>query len=368
MKRIMTIGGLVLAVVLASAQLWAAPHLKLAPGEAEVLYDFEDPDPGEYASPEGIAFDRNGNLFVSLRTNSVSGFIGNRVIKITPWEEMSVLADLGSAASGGGAAAGLTTDPKGNVYVAFASGNEDHGVWKICPDGQKERLAGSDKILVPNSLTFDKKGNLYVTDYDPSGVGAPGVGATGVWRYGKKDRVFTPWASDPLLLTGGTDPLGNPMGGANGIVFDPPNHLYVANTQRSLIAHVPIMKNGSAGTATVASAGFLPNPDGLAIDTQGNVYTVLPIASLPQWFFDMFGLPPVSPVVRIIPETGEVQPILGEEFPNGDFFDFPTSLAFGKGPWDHKSVYVVGIGAANYGMPPGSGPKLTQVGIGIPGK
>ena len=236
MKRIMIIGGLVLAVALASAQVWAAPHLKLAPGEAEVLYDFEDPDPGEYASPEGIAFDRNGNLFVSLRTNSESGFIGNRVIKITPWGEMSVLADLGSAAPGGSGTAGLATDPKGNVYVAFISGNEaDHGVWKIYPDGEKEHLAGSEHILFPNALTFDRKGNLYATDYDQFRMGQ-----VGVWRYGKKDRVFKPWASHPLLLSGGADPDGNPMGGANGIVFDPPNHLYVANSQRNLVARVTV--------------------------------------------------------------------------------------------------------------------------------
>ena len=38
-----------------------------APGEAEVYYRFEEV-PSHYPSPEGIAFDRQGNLFVSLRT------------------------------------------------------------------------------------------------------------------------------------------------------------------------------------------------------------------------------------------------------------------------------------------------------------
>ena len=364
MKRIMIIGGLVLAVALASAQVWAAPHLKLASGEAEVLYDFEDPASGGYASPEGIAFDHNGNLFVSLRTLDGAGAFANRIIKITSWGERSVLADLGPAYGRLGAV-GLTTDPRGNVYVAFNSSNEaDHGVWKIYPDGEMEHLAGSEDILSPNALTFDRKGNLYVTDYDQFRMGT-----TGVWRYGKKDRVFKPWASHPLLLSGGGDPDGNPMGGANGIVFDPPNHLYVANTQRSLVARVTVKKNGTAGDVSVAAAGWpILNPDGLALDAHGNVYVVIPLSTFPQWFADMYGLPPTSPVVRIDPSSDEVQPVLAFDFPDTEYFDFPTSLAFGKGPWDKKSVFVVGIGAANYGLPFGTGPKLTQVGVGIPGK
>ena len=365
MKRIMIIGGLVFAVALSSVQLWAAPHPKLAPGEAEVLYDFEDPAAGGHASPEGIAFDRNGNLFITLRTKDDSGYIGNRVVKITSLGGISVLADMGPAPGGSGAL-GLTTDPKGNVYVAFSSSDNKNGVWKICPDGEKEPLAGSGQILFPNSLTFDKQGNLYVTDHDRNREGT-----TGVWRYGKKDRIFVPWAGGPLLLSGGTDPLGNPMGGANGIVFDPPNHLYVANTQRSLVAHIPVLNDGTAGAVTVVAAGPpVLNPDGLALDAHGNVYVVIPVSTFPKWFADMFGMPPTSPVVRVIPETGEVQPVLDFDFEDSEYFDFPTSLAFGTGPWDKKSVFVVGIGAASFGMPIGfgTGPKLTQVGVGIPGQ
>ena len=118
----------------------------------------------------------------------------------------------------------------------------------------------------------------------------------------------------------------------------------------------------------VAAGPPILNPDGLALDAHGNVYVVIPVSTFPQWFAELYGLPPTSPVVRIDPTSDEVQPVLAFDFPDTEYFDFPTSLAFGKGPWDKKSVFVVGMGAANYGLPFGTGPKLTQVGVGIPGK
>jgi hypothetical protein len=62
-----------------------------------------------------------------------------------------------------------------------------------------------------------------------------------------------------------------------------------------------------------------------------------------------------------------VEPMIDVTFSDDDFFDFPTSLAFGTGAWDKKSVYVVGIGAPHYGFPFGSDPKLTRVKVGVPG-
>lgn len=158
-----------------------------------------------------------------------------------------------------------------------------------------------------------------------------------------------------MLSSGGLDPGGNPAGGANGIVFDPPNHIYVSNTQRSLLAHVEVLKDGSAGPVSQVAAGWpLLNPDGLTIDAHGNVYAVIPISTFPQWLVDFYELPPLSPVVRIIPETSEMQPVLDYGFPDWEYFDVPSGLAFGKGPRHHKSVYVVQIGAINIFGYPGS--------------
>lgn len=357
MKRLLSTGILFLVAMVVSVQLVGMPSVKLALGEAEVLADFVSPVPEEAVTPEGIALDRKGNIYVGLRTTDGNSYIRNEIIKIPPRGPESVLTDLGSSNLGG--VAGLITDPQGNVYAAFTSADDNHGVWKIRPNGTKEKLEGSGQILNPNALTFDKQGDLYVTDSD-----FESQGEVGVWKYDRKDRYFVPWCTDPLVLKNPLNPT--PAPGANGIAFDPPNHIYVANTQRGLIVHVPVMNDGSAGIATsIANPSmFLIFPDGLSLDAHGNVYAAIPFVTL-----TVFPLPPLAAVVRIIPETGEVIPVLDPfGFPDHEYFDFPTSLAFGTGPLDKKSVFVVNMGGQFFaGFPPGSGPKLTQVGVGIPG-
>ena len=365
MKSIAILGGVFLAFAISPISLSAFSDLKLSEGEVEVLFNFENPEPGLKASPEGIAMDRNGNIYISLRTNDGTAFVSSKIVRMTCWGEIEILVEMGPSAPGGGGAVGLATDPNGNVYVAFMSMiPESHGVWKVYPDGEKQRLEGSSQIIAPNALAFDKQGDLYVTDSNPMYWMYGGAGV-GVWKYEKGTEAFVPWLADDLVRSLGTDPLGNPMVGANGITFVPPDHLYIANTQQSLIAHVFIMNDGSAGETSVAAAGWpVINPDGLAADALGNVYAVIPASTFPT----ALGVPPLSPVVRLVPETGTVEPVIPIDFPDGDFFDMPTSLAFGTGPWDQKSVFVIGIGLENYFPFPGSGPKLTQVGVGIPGR
>lgn len=365
MKHVTITGAVLLGVALALLKLQAESCLKLPAGEAEVLYTFEDPNPALSASPEGITFDQTGNMYITLRTYGSAGIITNEILKISATGEESILADLGPAVPGAFGALGLVTDPTGNVYVAMASFNENHGVWKIYPDGSAEHMAGSENIYFPDGLAMDVQGNLYATDADPTPFGNGGV-----WKYDPKEGNFSLWLNHPLLVPAGTDPDGNPAVGANGIAFDPPNHLYVANTQQSLLAHIEVMQDGSPGAVSVVAYGPpLLNPDGLALDTEGNVYATIPISTFPPEVAEYYGLPPLSPVVRIIPATGEMEPVLDPVgFPDLEFFDFPTSLAFGKGPRDHKSVFVVSMGAANYGLPFGTVPTLTQVGVGMPGR
>lgn len=356
MKPKLVIPGLCLVFIITSMQVSAAVGPKLATGETEVIYDFD-----EGSASEGIAFDRNGNMFLGVRTIGVAGHTASDIIKITPWGETSVLANLGPTPPGANGLVGLTTDPKGNVYVAFSSRNEKHGVWKICPDGEMQLLPGSEQIILPNSVTLDKKGNIYVTDSDPLNMGT-----TGIWRLPKKGEAFEPWCGDEPVLAAYDNPLGFPLVGANGIAFGPPNNIYVANTEKGLIAHITILEDGSAGTATVLATHpmLLINPDGLALDTNGDIYTVLPPSTFPLGV-----VPPMSPVVKIHADTGEVEPLMDPfTFPDGEYFDFPTSIVFGTGPMDKKSVYVANLsGMEGYGMPPGSGAKITQVGVGVPG-
>lgn len=286
--------------------------------------------------PEGIAVDHQGNIFVGNRRLEGDRRI-SEILRIDPDNSVSVFASLGSSTRDFDAGVGgLAVDARGDLFAGFASGEPaTQGVWRIGRRGGLARLAGSEG-MIPNALAFDARGNLYVTD---SWDGA-------IWRFPPAGPGAL-WLRHALIAPG---PFGI---GANGIVFVPPATLFVANTDQGLIARVPIRTDGSAGEPDVAAAGFeLLVVDGLAADVHGDLYAAIAGATI-------FG---TAPVVRIDPRTGTITPCtddLGR-------FDFPTSLAFGRGPRDHKSVYVVNAGLFPEDRPEAS-PSVVRVGVDAPG-
>ena len=284
---------------------------------------------------EGIAIDNRGHIFISNRRLEND----TRVCEILEMEldgTVTVFATLDPAVVDSFAAGvtGLAFDTRGDLYAALASFNpRTHGVWRIRPDGAPERLAGSKRMLFPNALAFDPRGNLYVTD---SVDGA-------VWRFPREGRGRL-WVRDPLLAP-------DPGIGANGIAFVPPNNLYVANTDRALIARIRIRPDGSAREPELVAAGIeLLTIDGLAADPRGTLHAVI-AASV------AFG---TAPLVQVNPETGKITASTAD----AATFDLPTSLAFGRGPLDHKSAYVINSGIFPEGRPD-TAPGVIQVGVGI---
>ena len=82
--------------------------------------------------PEGVAVDKVGNVFVSLRASS------DQVWELSPSGVRTLLADLGEP---GGGACGMALDAVGNVYVCRAMTNP--GVYRIAPDGEVAPLPGT---------------------------------------------------------------------------------------------------------------------------------------------------------------------------------------------------------------------------------
>ena len=132
-----------------------------------------------------------------------------------------------------------------------------------------------------------------------------------------------------------------------------PGPLFVANTDQALIARVPIETDGAPGEPSVAAQGFeLLVIDGLAADVRGNLHAAMPLATV-------LG---ISPLPAVNSKTGSVVSSTDQ----ADRFDFPTSLAFGRGPLDHKSVYVVNSGIFPEDRPEAA-PGVIRVGLGVPG-
>jgi sugar lactone lactonase YvrE len=316
----------------------------LLTGEAQTLLSLPSGN-----STEGIAVDSTGAIYVANRRLDDEHVV-SEILKVAVDGTVSTFAVLPRSASigplGTSGVLGLATDHRGHVYAALVTFDPaTHGVWRLDADGSGlARLAGSQQIVVPNGLAFDSRGDLYVTD---SLAGS-------VWRF-TGDGPGTPWVQHELLQPLPFDPLGVPLVGANGIAFYPPNHLYVANTERGLIAHIAIdLEDGSAGQPTVAAGGLaLLTVDGIAADATGDVHAVVPGYSL-------LG---TAPLVRVDPISGSTAATVNtSEF--GEF-DVPLSLAFGAGSRDRQSVFVTNGDLSL--IPGGPGAGIVQVELGVPG-
>ena len=202
-------------------------------------------------------------------------------------------------------------DAPGNVYVGVFAGGADPsgGVWRIDRNGgPASRLPGTEKIFLPNGLAFDNQGNLYVTDTYVPGTTPP---AGAIWRIPRHGDAQL-WLQDSTLLGGLGNVPGYPPLGANGIAFRH-NRLYVASTEKGVIAQVPVLPDGSAGALSVVAQGpDLIMIDGLALDVHGAIYAAL----IGQ-----------DRVVTVNPDSGGVTQLAGP----ADGVDGPASLAFGTG-------------------------------------
>jgi sugar lactone lactonase YvrE len=294
--------------------------------------------------PEGIAVHQTGDVFVGNR--QVGGTVtSNEILKITPDGNTAMFAALPDTNASAEGLLGLTVDRVGRVYAALVSLDGNHGIWRVSRDGTRAQLLpGSSDIAFPNALTFDPAGNLYVTD---SFDGA-------IWR-ARPGKAFIRWVADEFLEPLPFDPFGDPLPGANGIAFFPPDILYVANTEQGLIARVRIDPDGSAGTVEALTPAFaVPVVDGIAVDAHGQIYGVLPAFSVLQ----------TSPLVRIDPDTGAVTAIVAEVV-GASAFDKPLSLTFAGGRWGVKAVFVTNGDLPVF--PGGPGPGVVKVDIGVPG-
>lgn len=289
--------------------------------------------------PEGIAIDAHGTIYLGNRRLAGETRI-SEIIAITADNHQSVFAVLGPGAVGefDGGLVGLAVDHRGNVYAALSGGDDvRRGVWRVGRDRRPERLPGSAGMRTPNALAFDAEGNLYVTDSDDGTI----------WRFPRTGGGAL-WLRHSLLAHEPGFGVG-----ANGIAFQPPRTLFVANTEKGLIARIPIERSGAPGVPQVVASGpDLLTVDGLALDPQGFICAAIA-------FGGIFG---PAPVVRIDPATGAVVPLTDQ----WSAFDFPTSLAFGqgtRGPWN---LYVVSAGAFAESRPEAA-PGVTEVTVG-PGR
>jgi sugar lactone lactonase YvrE len=297
-----------------------------ADGHVDTVVAF-DPAAGEF--PEGIAADKTGDLYVSM-------FLLDQVRRVDPTGAQTVFTQLVQ----GAAPAGLKLDASGTLYVAasgfnLAAGHTDpttRGVYRVGRDGSAAPIPGTEAILFPNDLTFDKRGNLYVTD----------AAGGAVWRIGRNGSVEL-WTDHPLLQGTGNLGLGFPYG-ANGIAFSH-GRVIVANTERGMLVAIPIKSTGDAGEPTVlAESPALRGVDGIALDVRGDVYAAVNGQN-------------TLVAARI---DGSIDVLATA----ADGLDQPSTVAFGTGTRDHHTLFFVNFAVFS----PAPTPGVLEVTVGVPGQ
>jgi sugar lactone lactonase YvrE len=233
-----------------------------------------------FSSPNGVAVDGAGNLYVADRDN-------HRIRKITPGGDVTTLAGDGTGAYLDGLSTAarfqwprsVTVDGAGNVYVADTL---NYRIRKITPAGDVSTLAGDGtnsfadgpgataRFNTPQDVAADGTGNLYVADASNNRI-----------------RKITP-AGDVTTLAG--DGTGAYLDGLStaarfnrprGVALDGAGNLYVADSSNNRIRKIVIATgvvttlagDGTAGSddGTLMTAQF-DSPEGIAVDGAGNLY------------------------------------------------------------------------------------------------
>jgi sugar lactone lactonase YvrE len=237
-------------------------------------------------SIEGLTGDNRGNLFVAGR-NAGAG-VPCPVWRINIASPSLVLVGNVPAPSATGqcSPSGLTFDRLGNLYVT-----ETDRIYKLFPNQSSPPTATVFATGVPgtNGVAFDRDGNLWTGD-GTQGLGRvwriPPAGGAGVEKFRVQPMAnsFGVGRSAVTLPPGTGQPLV-----ANGVAFDRDGALLIVDTARGAVWRVEVDGNGDpitkTGCDTTFTAGntlcledsiliahpLLEGADGFVIDQAGNL-------------------------------------------------------------------------------------------------
>ncbi len=224
-------------------------------------------------SPQGVAVDSAGNLYIADTANNV-------VRRVTRDGIIVRFAGNGTAGFGGdnGAAAGaqlstplgLAVSASGNVYIADALNGR---VRAVSPAGTITSAGGSTSLGTPAGVAVDASGNLFVADFANHRVRKVAADGTVSTVAGSGSQGYAgdggPATSAQLNLP-------------RGVAVDAAGNLYIADTGNNVVRRVDtkgtistIAGNGAAGftgDGGLATLAQITNPVAIAVDAAGGVY------------------------------------------------------------------------------------------------
>ena len=211
---------------------------------------------------EGPSFDREGNLWVV-------DIPWGRIFKISPEGKVTVAAEYDGEPNG------LKFHKDGQAFIA----DHKNGIMVLDPHTGKVtpylNRAWLQRFKGLNDLLFASNGDLWFTDQGQTGLQDPTGCLYRLRTDGQLDRIL------------------NNVPSPNGLVMNlAENMMYLAVTRTNAVWRIPLMKDGTASKVGVhiQLSGGSGGPDGLAIDTDGNLAICHPGLGT-VWIMNGFGEP-----------------------------------------------------------------------------
>jgi len=276
--------------------------------ELELVWQF---DPALSEFPKGIAFDRQGNVYLGMQ------FL-REVRKLSPNGTETTIATLpfsGPPGTGFLPAFALVESEGGQGNIVFASlvdlsGSTPQGVvYRIEPNGAISLVPGSEAISFGNGMTTDHRGNVYVAN---STTGA-------IWRIGHDSGLAELWIQDALLEGDGSLGFGVRLG-VGALTVDGKS-LLATVAEKSRVVRIEIERDGSAGAiSTLVEDPSLYMTEGVAVDRRGTTF-------ISSWF---------NSSLSTLDKHGNLTVVANSD----DGLLGPVTLSFGSGRLS-KYLYIV---------------------------
>ena len=314
-----------------------------------------------FNAPYGLAFDPAGNLLVADAGN-------HRIRKISPSRAVTTFAGSGSIGKVDGTGwtasfdypVGIAVDPSGTAYVADA---DNHLIRKISPAGAVTTFAGtgvqgyqdgpgaSAKFYLPTSLVIDAGGNLIVSDY----------GNNRIRKISPAGVVSTFAGSGNYGGTNGTGTAAS-FGYPQGLALDTAGNIFVADLGMNQVRRI----TPAGVVSTFAGSGMVGSADGPAATASFN----MPWAIAVDGAGNVFVGDNRNSAVRKITPGGTVSTLAGAG--SAGFADGAGSSARFLYPWGAAAdaagnVYVADSGNHRIRKISPAGAVTTFAGSGIPG-
>lgn len=235
--------------------------------------------------PAGVITDAKGNLFIADSYN-------HRIRKVDPMGIITTVAGNGNAEYSGDGGPAIKAGLHRPLGLAFHAGSificdaENNRIRKLDPAGIITTIVGDGhnqfdgdgktairaSLSFPTSVAIDAKGNIFIADKDNHRIRKVDVSGTITTIAGGKRQGFSgddgP-AIDAILDT----PLG--------VVVDASGNIFITDTgnQRirkidssGIITTIAGSREGYSGDGGAAIYAQLFTPEGLAIDSRGNIF------------------------------------------------------------------------------------------------